>query len=350
VNGAPGTLLLGRAEVAGLLDLGECIAAVEEAFRRHGEGRALGPASLGVPSRGGGFHVKAAGLDLSRPYFAAKVNGNFFDNSARFGLPNIQGVIVLCDAENGYPLAVMDSIEITIARTGAATAVAAKYLARPDSRVATICGCGNQGRIQLRALARVLPIRRVLAYDPDEERSRRFVEEMERELGIPVHPARDLETAVRRSDVCITCTPSRRFFLKERMVSPGTFIAAVGADDPRKQEIEPALLASSKVVADVLAQCAEIGEIHHALEAGLLSRDAVHGELADLVTGRKTGRTGAEEITLFDSTGTALQDVAAAAAVYEKAVIREVGVPFDFFSSRPPRGSIHRDFPSASGC
>ena len=133
-----GTLLLGRRDVAALLSLDECIDAVEQAFKSHAEGRSLPPAALGMHARGGGFHIKAAGLELARPYFAAKVNGNFFQNKQRFGMPNIQGVIALCDAENGYPLAVMDSIEITIIRTGAATGVAAKYLARPDATVATI--------------------------------------------------------------------------------------------------------------------------------------------------------------------------------------------------------------------
>src|SRR5215475_2832509 len=147
-----GTLLLGRRDVAALLGLDECIAAVEQAFKTHAEGRALPPGVLGIHARDGGFHIKAAGLELARPYFAAKVNGNFFQNKQRFGLPNIQGVIVLCDAENGYPLAVMDSIEITINRTGAATGVAAKYLARAEASNVAVCGCGNQGRISLRSI------------------------------------------------------------------------------------------------------------------------------------------------------------------------------------------------------
>src|SRR5215213_8553343 len=151
-----GTLLLKRAEVAELLDLDECIEAVERAFRLQAEGKAPPPGTLGLHARDGGFHIKAGLLELDRPYFAAKTNANFPQNVKRFSLPLIQGIIVLCDGENGYPLALMDSIEITIQRTGAATAVAAKYLARPDSKVATIAGCGNQGRISLQSLAEVL--------------------------------------------------------------------------------------------------------------------------------------------------------------------------------------------------
>ena len=328
-----GTLLLTRGDVARLLDLDECIEAVEEAFRRHAEGAALGPGSLGIASPGGAFHVKAAGLRLSHPWFAAKLNANFPENPARAGQPAIQGLLVLCDAGTGYPVAVMDSIEITIQRTGAATAVAAKHLAREDSRVATICGCGNQGAVQLRALTRVLPLERAHAFDRDFGRAQAFALEESARLGIAVEPAPDLAAAVRASDVVVTCTPSRRFFLERRMIAPGTFIAAVGADNPDKQELEPALIAASKVVADVRDQCAAMGEIHHALEAGLLSSEDVHAELADLVTGRKPGRTGREEVTIFDSTGTALEDVAVAAIVYQKAAASGAGTRFDFFAA-----------------
>jgi len=129
----PTTLVLARHDVAALLSLDECIAAVERAFRLHGEGRALGPGVLGVPATGGGFHIKAAGLPLGRTYFAVKTNANFSANPARFGLPAIQGVIVLADAESGAMLAVMDAIEITVLRTGAATAVAAKRRANAQT-------------------------------------------------------------------------------------------------------------------------------------------------------------------------------------------------------------------------
>jgi len=325
-----GTLLLRRKEIAELLSLDECIAAVEQAFRLYAEGKSLPPGILGVPANEGGFHIKAAELKLGRSYFAVKTNGNFFQNQQRFGMPNIQGIILLSDGENGYPLALMDSIEITILRTGAATAVAAKYLARPDATVATICGCGNQGRVQLRALARVRRLERVHAYDIDAEQAEQFAGELSDELGIAVRAVRELAEAVRQSDICVTCTPSRSLFLKREDVAPGTFIAAVGADSPEKQELDPALVASSKIVVDILEQCATIGELHHALEKGLLTRADVHAELGKVIAGHKPGRTSREEVILFDSTGTALQDAAAAAMVYEKAVHAGRGITLDF--------------------
>ncbi len=324
-----GTLLLTRADAAALLPLDDCIAAVEAAFRLHAEGRTLPPGVLGVPSDDGGFHIKAAGLRLSRTWFAAKCNGNFRHNAERFGMPGIQGLILLCDGDNGYPLAVIDSIEITTLRTAAATAVAARRLARADSKVLAVAGCGNQGRAHVRALSRVRPIERVLAFDIDAARARRFARDLATETGLDVRATEDLPAAVRASDVCVTCTPSRSAYLMLEDVPPGLFLAAVGADNDDKQEIDPRVLACSRVVVDILEQCATIGELHHALAAGLMTRESVHAELADLVAGRKPGRAGREEVFVFDSTGTALQDVAAAVALFERASEAGAGVRLD---------------------
>lgn len=322
-----GTLIINRAEVASLLSLGECIGAVEEAFRLNEEGRSLPPGVLETLTEDGGFHVKAAGLRLAGgSYYAAKVNGNFPRNPGRFGLPTIQGVVVLCDAERGRPLAIMDSTELTALRTAAATGVAAKYLARPDSKVAAVCGCGVQGRAQLRALAQVLPIERVCAFDRDDARAESFAREMSEELRVEVRAVRELRAAAGESDVVVTCTPSRQPVLTLEDIRPGTFVAAVGADNPVKQELDPWLMPSAKIVVDILEQCASIGDLHHALAAGAVTKDDVHAGLGEIVAGRKPGRASDEEVVIFDSTGTALQDVAAAAAVYQRALSDGAGV------------------------
>jgi alanine dehydrogenase len=325
-----GTLLLTGRDVAALLTIEECMAAVENAFKLYGEGKTEPPGILGVHARDGGFHIKAGLLDLSRSYFAAKVNANFPENAKAFGLPTIQGVVVLCDGKNGYPLALMDSIEITIQRTGAATGVAATYLARPDSKTVTICGCGSQGRISLRVLSKVLPIEKAWVWDRDQAQAQRFADELVADLRIDIEVVNDLQAAVGKSDVVITCTPSKHPFLKNDFVSPGTFIAAVGSDNPEKQELEPVLLSGKKLVADVLEQCATIGELHHALDEGLMTRQNVYGELGEVVAGFKPGRTSNDEVIIFDSTGMALQDVVTAAAVYEKAVSEAAGTLLDF--------------------
>ncbi|HSA56768.1 MAG TPA: ornithine cyclodeaminase family protein [Gemmatimonadaceae bacterium] len=323
------TLVLTRSDVARVLDLGQCIEIVERAFRAHGEGRAPDPAIMGVHVASGGFHTKGGVLDLGRPYFAAKTNANFMHNRERYGLPTIQGTIALHDAENGFPLALMDSVEISILRTGAATAVAAKHLARPDSAVAAVAGCGAQGRVQVRATARVLPLTRVLVWDIDRSAGVRLAEELSADLALEVIAVDDFRVAAREADVCITCTPSEEYLLRLDDVRPGTFVAGVGADNPHKRELHPSLLAAGTVVVDVLEQCATIGDLHHALDAGVMDRAHVHGSLGAVVAGRLPGRTHPGEITVFDSTGMAVQDVAAAAVVYEGALRAGVGRMID---------------------
>lgn len=321
-----GTLLLTRRDVAALLNIEECTEAVERVFRMYGEGKTKRPGVLGVHAKDGGFHIKAGVLDLDHPYFAAKINANFPSNPNRLGLPTIQGVIVLSDAENGYPLAVMDSTEITSQRTAAATAVAAKYLARTQSKTLTICGCGNQGRVSLRALRNLFPFEQVFAYDVDSTTSGKFATGLSAELAISIRAVTRLEDAVPHSDICITCTPSKQFFLKREHVAPGTFVAAVGADNENKQELDPALLTDNKVVADLLEQCAAIGDLHHALHQKLIAKEQVHAELGEIVAGTKAGRTSKDEIIIFDSTGMALQDVITSALVYEKAKLNGGGI------------------------
>jgi len=317
-------------DVLDLLSVEECIDAVERAFLLYGRGVAAAPGVLSMHLENGAFHIKAGSLDLKRRYFAAKINGNFPGNAARFGLPTIQGMIVLSDAEKGTVLAVMDSRDVTSLRTGAATAVAAKYLARTDAHTLTICGCGQQGRAQLRALSSVCQLRKVFAYDNSARQSEVYAKELTSELNMTVTPVNDLRAAVRQSDICVTCTTSQWPLLGPEDVSAGTLIAAVGADNPHKQEIDAVLMGKAKVVCDVPEQCAVMGDLHHALQAGAMRREDVYAELGEVVAGKKLGRESEEEIIIFDSTGMALQDVAAAAIVYEKALERNVGVRLDF--------------------
>ena len=294
--------------------------AVEHAFKMRALGEATAPGILGIHATDGGFHIKAGVLHLHRQYFVAKINANFPMNLKRHGLPTIQGVVAVSDASNGKLLALMDSMEITTIRTGAATGVAAKYLARADARTATIIGCGNQGKISLRALMKVLHLEKIYVYDIDPSIANSFVKQLNKEFPISIEAVGQIDPAVRESDICVTCTPSKKYFLRRESVKPGTFIAAVGSDNEDKQELDPRLLASNKVVVDSLEQASKIGELHHAIDSGIMNRDQVYAELGDIIAGNKKGRISSDEIIIFDSTGTALQDVAAAAIVYEKAV------------------------------
>jgi len=322
------TLLLSRSDVEELLSLSECIEAVENVFRWQGEGKVPAPGIFGVKTPGGGLHVKTALLPGDPGYVVAKLNTNFPGNGAALGLPTIQGVILIFAANNGAVLAVLDSMEITIKRTAAATAVAAKYLARKNSRVATICGCGRQAAAQLRALCTVLPLETIFALDVNEEVARNFAATLS--INCKIDPVRDLSHAIRHSDVVVTCTPSRRFFVGQEEVGPGTFIAAVGADSEDKQEIDPALMAAVRVVADSVDQGCAIGDTHHAIAAGLMERGNVYAELSQIVAGHKPGRTHADEIIIFDSTGVAIEDAIAAVAVYEKAMAGTMDSRFSF--------------------
>ena len=315
----PGSvLLLSRSDVTRLLTMDECISAVEDAFRQFGEGRTDPPGILSTHVEGGGFHIKAGVLSIrGRRFYAAKTNANFPQNPARHGLPTIQGVLLLFDAENGRPLAIMDSTEITALRTAAATAVAAKYLAAPDARTMTVVGCGVQGRMQAKALTRVLSLEEIWLFDIDSSRSDALARELSAALPPRVSAVSSLQEAAGRSDVIVTCTTSTVPFLRREHVRNGAFVAAVGADNEEKRELDVALLAASRVVPDVLAQAKAIGELHHAFAAGALRPDGIDADLGQVIAQR--GFRPTDVVTVFDSTGMALQDVAAACAVYGRA-------------------------------
>jgi alanine dehydrogenase len=315
---APSLLVLSKQDLATLMPFGEYVDAVADAFRMHTEGQSVSPPPMHIPADGGGFHVKAGSLPIGSGYTAIKVNGNFPNNRTARGLPTIQGAILLFDTSTGSPVALLDSIEITIKRTGAATAVAARYLARAESQVATIFGCGTQGRVQLAALRHVLDIRRVFLCDADNAAAEAFASEISDDgldVDVPVKP----KLAARASDVVVTCTSSHAAFLGTADVRAGTFIAAIGADNPEKSEIEPALMVKARVVTDLTEQCTYMGDLHHAIRSGAMRAADVYAELGELVAGRKPGRTASHEITLFDGCGIGLQDVAASARAFQLA-------------------------------
>ena len=328
---ADGTLLITRDELRTLLTPADYLEVVETAFVAYAEGRTLRPALMHVDAKAGEFHIKAGGILGERNYFGLKANGGFFGNHARYGMPPIQGVVLLCDADNGYPLALMDSTAITLGRTAATSALAAQHLSLPDASTATICGCGGQGAEHLRYLCEVRPLKRAFAWDSSFERALDFASRMSTELEIDVTAVKDLTAAIHDSEICMTCTPSRVPFIGMEHLHPGLFIAAVGADSPDKQEIHGEVLKSSKVVVDLRDQCANVGELHHALEAGM-ELTSVHAELGEILTAVKPGRTSREEVIVFDATGTALQDVASAARAFNRASTAGVGTTFDFFS------------------
>ncbi|HEX8263417.1 MAG TPA: hypothetical protein VF547_11140, partial [Allosphingosinicella sp.] len=245
-------------------------------------------------------------------------------------LPTIQGAILLCDGENGALLAVLDSIEVTLRRTAAATALAARLLARPGSQTLLVCGCGAQAAAQVEALREVLPLRRCFTWDRDRGRAEAFAEEAARTHGLEAGAAASLAEAAAASDVIVACTTAREPFLLSGHVRPGSFVAAVGADSPEKGEVHPELMGRTWVVVDSLDQCLAMGDLRHAVGAGTMAARDVHAELGAIVVGTAPGRISDDQIFIFDSTGTALQDVASAALVYERACRRGGYSQFEF--------------------
>lgn len=320
-SGAAGireTLILTRGDIAGLMTPGDYLDGVEQGFRALGIGRTISPSPLHLVLPTGGVHAKAA-LLTDAGLAAVKVNANLPRNPVLYGLPTIQGAIMLIDAENGCLLAIMDSIEITLQRTAAATALAARHLALPGASRLCLIGCGAQAGPQIQALLNVLPIRELRLWDLNAEQARRLAADLGSHSELAVRIEHHLDAAVKDADVIVTCTTARQPFLTGSHIAPGAFIAAVGADSPEKNEISPKLMGMSKVVVDVLQQCAIMGDLRHAVAAGAMTTAGVHAELAQLVLGEKPGRKSAEDIFIFDSTGTAIQDVAVAATVYARA-------------------------------
>lgn len=314
----PPVLLLSRSAIAKLATTGDYLEAMQTAFADLARGRFDVPAVAHVRGVGGMFHIKSAQRAGSPALAAIKVNGNFPDNAARHDLPTIQGFVALLDAERGCVLALMDSIEITARRTAAATALAAKYLARPQSRLLAMIGCGVQARYHVEALCDVVPIEGVVFCEPRDDAADVFDAHV-RQLGLNARRVADARTAAREADVVVTATTSTRPVLGLADIGPGTFVAGVGADNPSKHELASDLMQASCVIVDCVAQASAMGDLHHAIEAAALQATDVRGELSDLVAGRMTGRASVEERWVFDSTGLSVQDLAAAEMIYERA-------------------------------
>jgi ornithine cyclodeaminase/alanine dehydrogenase-like protein (mu-crystallin family) len=227
----------------------------------------------------------------------------------------------------------MDGGCITSIRTGAAGAVAAKYLARSDTEVVAVLGAGTQGRAQLRGLVEVRSVKNVKVYDELGERAEVYCREMSAELPrVEIEVSTSAQQAVEGADIIVTATPSTCPIVLDEWVTRGVHINAMGADAPGKQELDARLLPRAKVVVDRLSQCCTIGECQHALSLGLISRDDIYAEIGEVTAGRKPGRESGEEITIFDGTGVAIQDVAVAALVYEMASNNGLGTEIALYS------------------
>ncbi|OGS59986.1 MAG: hypothetical protein A3K59_05110 [Euryarchaeota archaeon RBG_19FT_COMBO_69_17] len=319
--------LLFEKEIRTLIGPGEALAAVREAFAKLARGEAVLPGVIGfdIPEHRAEVHVKGAYLK-GAPYYSIKEAAGSWDNPAK-GLPIGSGLVLVFDARTTFLKAVLfDNGYLTDLRTGAAGGLAADVLARRLVGRVGIVGVGCQGRYQLEALLQVRTPERVVACARDEVKVAAYCREMEAKHGVRVIPAKTVEQAVRGSDVVITATPAKAPLVRADWIGPGAHVTAVGSDGPEKQELDVGVLAKAdKLVADHLEQCARLGEIHHALDAGAIARADVYAELGEIAAGLKPGRTSDEEITVADLTGVGVQDAAVANVVADAAFRRGLG-------------------------
>lgn len=312
------------------LDL-EAVSCVEEAFHALATKAVAMPPilRLDIPEHRGEVDVKTAYVPgLSG--FAIKISPGFFDNP-KIGLPSTNGLMVLFSATTGLVEAVLlDNGYLTDVRTAAAGAVAARHLSRPDATVAAIFGAGMQAKLQLEALCLVRPIREARLWARDGKKAAAAALELTAKLGLPVRAEADGRAAVDGADIIVTTTPSETPVLRAEWLQPGQHVTAMGSDAEHKNEIEPAVITGAGLyVADSLRQTRRLGELHHAIAAGLVTEGTGFPELGEIIAGRKPGRSGPEEITVADLTGTGIQDTAIATLAAARAAATGAGTAFE---------------------
>ena len=321
--------ILTEAEIRSCVGLNEeAISAVANGFTSLAAGEVTLPpiVRIDVPEHQGEVDIKTAyvrGLDS----FAIKIAAGFFQNY-RLGLPTGSGMMVLVSARTGRPEAVLlDNGYLTDVRTGAAGALAARYLARKRVETAGVIGSGMQARYQMRALKQVRDFQRLMVFGIVPDQVEEYAAEMASVLGVDVITAADVETVVRSSDVVVTCTPAKEPYLKAEWLHPGLHITAMGTDSEDKQELyADALGRADLLVCDRKSQSFRLGEFHNGLEAGVISRDDPIIELGELTSGREPGRKSDKDITICDLTGVGVQDTAIALLAYQKAMERNLGL------------------------
>lgn len=325
-------LILSRHDVEALLTMEEALTAVEEGFRQ----LALG--NVAMPQRNATLVAKHNGLHLAMPAHVGgdvdaltiKIVAVYADNPARHNLPMIQGALLVHEAETGRVLALMDAEHLTALRTGAASGVATKYLAREDAETVTLFGAGALGPGQLAAVCAVRPIKQAYLITRTGEKDAEFCSQMSKELGIPIHATRrdpsGVQHAVEAADIICTATNSLTPLFDGKWLKPGTHISAVGAYTSKMRELDTTTIRNSRVFVDRHeAAQAEAGDICIPIAAGELTYDHVAGELGQVITGAVAGRTNDTEITVFKSVGLAMQDAVTAKQLYLAAVAQGMG-------------------------
>ncbi|MDH7597742.1 MAG: alanine dehydrogenase [Methanothrix sp.] len=320
-------LWLSEDNVRSVLTMEEAIPAVEAAFAEHGLGNVQMPPKSYLYYEHGDLRTMPAYIKKLEATGVKIVNSH--PGNPERGMPSVMAVVVLNSVETGAPLALMGGTYLTAVRTGAAGGIAAKHLARRESSAVGIIGAGAQARTQIMALSRLFDLEVVRVMDKSHERARAFVSDVKGFLGCDCVPVSDGRDAC-ECDILVTATPSRAPVVLSDWVRDGTHINAIGADAPGKQELDPNLLKRAKVVVDDLSQAIHSGEVNVPISRGEYSGDEIHAQLGEIVAGKMPGRENEREITIFDSTGLAIQDIAVASLVYRKARELNIGTVLDF--------------------
>ena len=328
------TLVLSEENVKKLLSLEEVIPAVESAFRMKGLGHAQMPPKqyIFMKKYNGDVRTMPAYLEEADVVVVKVVNSH--PENRKHGLPTVMATIILVDPRTGAPEAIMGGAWITALRTGAAGAIAAKYLAKSNPKNVGIVGAGTQARTQLMGLQSVFnTIEEVRVWDLNEKAALNYAEEMKIHYNqIEIFSAKNIEKVVQGVDIIVTATPSRKPLVSADWVNKGTHINCVGADAPGKQELDPAILVKSKIVVDDWSQSCHGGEINVPLAKGIIKREDVWGDICEIAAGLKDGRTSPDEVTVFTSTGLAIQDAATANIAYRKALKEGIGEQVDMLN------------------
>ncbi|MEM4035475.1 MAG: alanine dehydrogenase [Fervidicoccaceae archaeon] len=321
------TLIISDEEVRSLVSVEDAMEPVETAFREKALGRAQMPPKVYLFYRKYDGDLRVMPSYLEELEVSAVKIVNVHVNNRRLGLPTVMAVVVLVEPATGFPLCIMGGSWLTAVRTGAAGGVAAKYLARPDSEVLAFIGAGTQARTQLEALRLVLrELREVRVYDVSKEAAEKFSSFASTIAeGARVVICDSPRAAVEEADLVVTATPSRKPIVSDEWVRKGTHFNCVGADAPGKQELDPRILLRAKIVVDDVEQAIHSGEINVPFSEGILRREHIYGELGEVVAGLKRGRESEDEITVFASTGLAVQDAVTAKLVYDRARSRGLG-------------------------
>lgn len=320
-------LILSRADVEALLEPRELIDAFDRAFAAHAAGHSRIPPRAVVPTTDDGVLLVMPALDDVAA--GTKLVTLYTGNQAR-GVPTIFGTYVLMDVTTGAPLAFMDATFLTGLRTGATSAVAARYLARRDAKTLVCFGAGVQAGFQLRCLTAELPIERIEVVGRDPARAHSFAESWSGQLGLPVTVTTDRDGAVAHADVITCATTATTPLFDGRRLSAGTHVDGVGTFQPAARELDGETIRRARVVIDQPATIDNAGDLAIAIAEGVIGRGHVAGTLADLTSGKIVGRTCADEITVFKSEGYALEDLVAARLAYTRARARGIGIDVPF--------------------